>query len=259
MDIPLSDFDPVYDPLVDDFSNKRSPGLFRLVFVTVIVSTLTSTLAFFVLLRSDLYTALTSVDVPSLIGMSESDARLRLQKEGLGMILAEPKADSSARAGSVIEQTPKAKSAVPEHANVTVVLAQEPLEVPSVVGLTLAEATRAIEQNGFQLQMGEAVVHPEIQKGNVATQLPQAGSSCTSGCTITLAMSNGSELRKVPKLVGLKLRKAKKAILEAGFQVGDIRWSSKRKRPRFVVLKQNPEKDQEAEPKTKIDLAVNEG
>lgn len=105
----------------------------------------------------------------------------------------------------------------------TVSAGSEGVEVPDVVGLSEAEAVAALSQKGFVVNKTEG--HDEyIKEGNIITQSPEAGSKAPSGTTVTIRISQGSEVAKVrvPDLVGLDEEEAMATLVEAGLQMGVV-------------------------------------
>ena len=129
--------------------------------------------------------------------------------------------------------------------------------VPDLEGRTLVEATLILEQAGFRLQAGDEVEHETIPAGRVAQQVPVAGSDYGIGRTITVMRSTGPNLSPVPKVVGLSKRRAEKAIVGAGFKLGQIRWRLDDDLRPFVVLQQTPTESEKARPGSTVDIWVN--
>lgn len=90
-------------------------------------------------------------------------------------------------AGSVIDQDPSAGSVVPEGTTVSMVIAEPFPVIPDVVGLTVAQAKKALKQAGFNdarvKQSGTSGT-----PGTVTSQTPAAGSEALPGRTITLVI-----------------------------------------------------------------------
>jgi membrane peptidoglycan carboxypeptidase len=92
------------------------------------------------------------------------------------------------------------------------------VNLPSVVGLSIGEATTTLQNAGFSVTVGDAV-DSDVAKDLVAEQSPGAG-RVTSGTTVTLSPSSGKpKSAKVPDVVGSKFAQAKSAIEKAGFSV----------------------------------------
>lgn len=92
------------------------------------------------------------------------------------------------------------------------------VNLPSVVGMSVDEATSTLRNAGFSVTVGKAV-DSDLAKGLVAEQSPGAG-RVTSGTSVTLSPSNGkAPTATVPNVVGSKFGQAKAAIEKAGFSV----------------------------------------
>lgn len=88
--------------------------------------------------------------------------------------------------------------------------------LPSVVGMPLAEAQKAITDAGFEVTVGAEIAGSQ-SAGTVETQDPAAG-SVQSGTTVTITPSNGQG-GTVPNVVGGNVKDAKAALVGAGFTV----------------------------------------
>ena len=92
------------------------------------------------------------------------------------------------------------------------------VNLPSVVGMSIDEATNTLRNAGFSVTVG-AAVDSDVAKDLIAEQSPGAG-RVTSGTTVTLSPSSGTpKAVAVPNVVGSKFAQAKKAIEDAGFSV----------------------------------------
>lgn len=93
-------------------------------------------------------------------------------------------------------------------------------DLPSVVGLSIDEATQTLEKAGFTVRVGDPV-DSTVEKGLVAEQDPGAG-SVPGGTTVTLRPSSGTPPESaIPNVVGSKFGQAKKALEDAGFSVNE--------------------------------------
>lgn len=92
-------------------------------------------------------------------------------------------------------------------------------DLPSVVGMTIDEAQRVLNDAGFDSVVGDPVDSAE-PTNIVAAQDPGAG-SVAGGTTVTIHPSNGQGLT-VPDVAGQSLNDAKQALRAAGFgNIGD--------------------------------------
>ena len=87
-------------------------------------------------------------------------------------------------------------------------------DLPSVIGLSVYEATARLEEAGFGVSVGEPVDSSEAE-GVVAAQNPGAGRAA-GGTTVTINPSNGQGI-SVPDVAGKQLDKALSDLRGAGF------------------------------------------
>lgn len=86
-------------------------------------------------------------------------------------------------------------------------------DLPNVVGMTVDEATRALESAGFEARVGD-VVPGDQPEGRIQTQDPGPGRIAT-GTAVTISPSNGKGAT-VPSVNGLALATALGAVKSAG-------------------------------------------
>lgn len=93
------------------------------------------------------------------------------------------------------------------------------VEVPSVVGLTEAEATSALRGAGFTVQVAQEN-SADVAQGLVISQSPTG--QAERGSTVTIAVSQGTGLADVPNVVGTQQQAARAALEGAGFAVAVV-------------------------------------
>jgi len=94
-------------------------------------------------------------------------------------------------------------------------LKQSYTNLPSVVGMTVDQATQTLQGAGFSVSVG-AAVQSNLPTDQVAQQDPGPGQVVT-GSTITISPSNGQGAT-VPNVVGMTMGDAANALKAAGFQ-----------------------------------------
>ncbi|GAB3601391.1 transglycosylase domain-containing protein [Microbacterium tumbae] len=91
-------------------------------------------------------------------------------------------------------------------------------DLPSVIGMTVEEATRTLQDAGFGVTVGGAVDSTEA-KGLVGAQSPGAG-RVAGGTTVTIQPSTGkAPAVDVPQVVGMSFGQGSQQITGAGFLV----------------------------------------
>ncbi|MGW2176991.1 Stk1 family PASTA domain-containing Ser/Thr kinase [Streptomyces sp. NPDC001732] len=160
------------------------------------------------------------VKVPDLRGLSVADARQELKKVGLvqGMITKEFSEDIVR--GDVIRTNPGANTGRhPDSAVALVVSKGAPVDVPDVTGLSVEDATAALEEEGLKAEVLPDRVHSPEVAGDIARQSPGEGTEAAEGDTVTLTVSKGPRMIDVPDVTGKDVDEARAELEKAGFEV----------------------------------------
>jgi serine/threonine-protein kinase len=131
-----------------------------------------------------------ALTLPDLRGMSESDARNRLQDAGFtGNIQSRQEASSEVQEGQVIGSEPGAGSEAPPNATITLVVSSGPgqVGVPNVVGLSEENARAQLEAAGLAVNTRDQDTTDPGQDGRVLSQSP-AGGQVEPGSTVNLVI-----------------------------------------------------------------------
>ncbi|MDR7543317.1 MAG: PASTA domain-containing protein [Armatimonadota bacterium] len=133
-----------------------------------------------------------TVTVPDLAGRTVQEAQLALDDARLRVGALQDTYDDLARPGTVLRQDPAAGATVPADSPVTLVISRGPalVEMPSLVGRTLEEARRLLDEKGLMVAHLRTVGTVEIPPGVVIDQAPSAGTKLRPAeGTITLTVS----------------------------------------------------------------------
>jgi eukaryotic-like serine/threonine-protein kinase len=133
----------------------------------------------------------------------------------------------------------------------------EAVRVPDVVGEREDDAVETLEDAGFEVDI-ERDFNPDERPGFVFEQDPQAGDEVDANSTVTITVSRGEEPEAVPGVVGMTQAEAEAAIVDAGFQVGQVT-PRESEEEEGTVLEQDPGEGEEARPGSAIDLVVSSG
>lgn len=131
----------------------------------------------------------TTVAMPRLVGLKETDAILRLGQAGL-----RPKEifkPTSKSTGLVVSQAPKEASQVAKGSVVTLIVdsGAPKVAVPNVKGQSLADAQAKLDAAGFASTKTEVASDQAV--GTVLDQAPAAGSKLAKGSQVTLSVAKG--------------------------------------------------------------------
>lgn len=195
------------------------------------------------------------VVVPSFEGLSEADARANASTARLALLVAGREPSPGTKPGTVLRQSVPAGQRVPPDHPVSVVISEEVPKLPSVVGLSLTEATDKLKSAGYTLKLGETVAHPTVSKDAVIAQDPAADTELKKGESVTVQVSSGPGELQVPKLVGMAIGKAQKELEALGFKP-TVRWVALAETPTMVVLSQKPAAGEKLAPGSEVQLTV---
>ena len=169
------------------------------------------------------------VVVPDLEDKTVLEAEKMLSELSLKIKVDDEVYDDEVEKNHIISQLPAAESKVKEGREITVVvsLGTDEVEVPDLVGKTEQEAAIALENEELELGTVTKVTDSKQPADVVVYQSVQAGETVKAGTKVDI-MINEKEAEPevvtvaVPTLTGKTLEEAKKALTNAGLQVGTI-------------------------------------
>jgi serine/threonine-protein kinase len=128
------------------------------------------------------------VDVPNLLGKSESDAKAALDDANLAYQKTDEQHSMKYAAGEVMSQSPTGGSSVEQGSTVSVVVSLGPplVEVPNVVDKPLEEAIKLLEAAHLKYSTYDLVGISPLNR--VAVQDPEGGSTAPRGTTVRLGL-----------------------------------------------------------------------
>jgi len=129
--------------------------------------------------------------------------------------------------------------------------------VPSVVGMSEAKAEAAVVKAGLQpkVVMQASSAYP---KGQVASTNPQFGSNVALNSTVTLYVSTGPQLVKVPNVVNDQQATAQNTLENKNFSV-NVEPDPTSSKPAGTVDRQSPAAGTQAAPGSKVTIFVSGG
>ena len=141
------------------------------------------------------------VPTPDLSGLDKAKAEAALIAGGLAVGTVTESYDASVAAGIVVTQTPSARTETPRGSSVVLVISRgpEPVAVPSVKGKQEKDATDALKSAGFKVKASKKA--STAKRGIVIVQSPSGGKA-QPGTTISITVSTGVEMVKVPNISG---------------------------------------------------------
>ena len=126
------------------------------------------------------------VQVPvGLIGQTLQGATAALLAAGLQLGPTVPK-NSSVPANQVLNSRPPAGTSVPAGSEVTLVVSNARVEVPSVIGKDAATATAILQEAGFNPVLRRSAVYTPGNVGNVVSQAPANPTFAETGSSVII-------------------------------------------------------------------------
>lgn len=112
--------------------------------------------------------------------------------------------------------------------------------IPPLVGLTPAEAERAISSLGMQMSIERQYYSPQIPEGRIISQLPLPGTKVRRGWQVRVAQSLGPTRVAVPDVTGESEHAAELNIKRRGLDIASLAETEMPGIPADQVLAQNP-------------------
>lgn len=130
--------------------------------------------------------------------------------------------------------------------------------VPTLTDWKLEDAEAALDKLDLRVRTVEES-SATIDEGHVIRTNPVADVTVEKGETITLYVSTGADLVKVPVLAGLTQDAATKALKDAGLTVGTVRQQNDKSTAAGIVLSASEDADTSVEPGTTVNLVIASG
>jgi serine/threonine-protein kinase len=129
------------------------------------------------------------IEVPSVIGQSESSATTELEDADFVVTVTEAPSDDVPE-GLVSAQSPSAGSQAPRGSTVQITISTGPqlVNVPDVVGAPVDDARAILQDDGFQPRTVFQDVTDPLQDGIVLDQDPGGGSQASPGSRVTIVV-----------------------------------------------------------------------
>ena len=131
--------------------------------------------------------------------------------------------------------------------------------VPPLVGLTPAEAERAVSVLGLQMSIERQYYSPQVPEGRLMSQLPLPGTKVRRGWQVRVAQSLGPTRVAVPDVTGQSEHAAELNIKRRGLDISSLAQVDLSGIPADQVLAQNPTANATQVVSPKINILVSSG
>ncbi|MEU8696728.1 Stk1 family PASTA domain-containing Ser/Thr kinase [Streptomyces sp. NPDC048680] len=160
------------------------------------------------------------VKVPDVEGVALAEAKRKLAKAGLVPGMTTKEFSEDAEAGEVVRTDPEAGTERHADSAIAIVVSKgSPVDVPDVTGLSVEDATDALDEEGLKAKVLPGRVNSSEEAGDIAEQSPAEGREAAEGDTVTLTVSKGPQMIDVPDVTGKDVADARSELEDAGFEV----------------------------------------
>lgn len=169
-----------------------------------------------------------NVTVPNIVGLTESDAKTKLDALGLKYVKAGNSENTDKPAGTITECNPTSGTSVKKGTEIRAIVSsgQKNAEIPDFTNQDINYAKQLIENDGYQEPEIKYQDSDSVSKNMVIKQSPEPGSNGDKNTKITLWVSNGSSIKysTVPNLVGKDIEDAKQLLSDNKLNPGSINY-----------------------------------
>lgn len=196
--------------------------------------------------------------VPDLIGSTAEQARVITETRGLLLVVGGEEENEKVASNLICRQAPMSGSMVGAKSTVTVFISKgsDAIVLPDFKGMGLSEATVRLSTMGLRVGEVKSEENASVDKDKIISTNPPAGSRVRKDDVITVVLSRGVELTKIPSLIGKSLSTAKRLIESGGFTVGNVSWEVSIDYNVGIVMRQNPGAGSMAKKGSEINLVV---
>ena len=201
------------------------------------------------------------ISVPDILMMKEDEAIRELKKLGLKYKVIYSKS-GDVQEDYTFLQDPRARQVVKVNREILIwVNKSDSLEIPNIIGKSLIEGRRFLEDLDINIERIDYMPTENIQEDTILSIYPKAGQKVGMGQKISLLVSSKSLTKTsiMPNLIGLEKEEAIKILSQNGLSISLI---SDAKDPSFaqnVIVATNPQPGEEVNNNTKISIVLNTG
>lgn len=161
------------------------------------------------------------VAVPDVLGRTPSEAAAILATANLVLQADQQEFSEDYPSGQIMSTDPAAPGRILSGGTVTAVVSKGPerYDVPAITGLTIEEATVALNAANLELGGSTAKYHDDVKDGDIIASTPKAGTSVKPGTPVSVTVSQGPAPVEIPSLAGVPRKDAEKQLKELGLKV----------------------------------------
>ena len=200
------------------------------------------------------------ISVPSLVGLTQSEAKSTLSKLGLETEVAEEVFSEDIEKGKVISSKPGGGGKVSPAGTVGLVISkgQERIQIPDLKGLTPDVASQKLSELGLTVGDINEVFDMQLASGFVVRSDPKSGEAVKRKSIVNIEVSKGIEKISLISFVGKGGDEALSELTDQGFDV-DVTYKFSDSIFKGQVISQTPDKSDLIELGSKISVVVSKG
>jgi serine/threonine protein kinase len=200
------------------------------------------------------------ISVPSLVGLSQSEAKSTLSKLGLKTEVAEEVFSEDIEKGKVISSIPGGGGRIAGDGTVGLVISkgQERIQIPDLKGLTPDVASQKIAELGLVIGDITEVFDMRLASGFVVRTDPKNGEAVKRKSIVNIEVSKGIEKIALLSFIGKGGDEALSELTNLGFDV-DVSYKFSDNIFKGLVISQTPDKSDSIEIGSKIKVIVSKG
>ena len=200
------------------------------------------------------------ISVPSLVGMSQNEAKEALSNIGLLSEVVEEVFSEDIAQGKVISSSPGGGGRISPAGTVGLVLSkgQERIEIPVITNLTPDVATQKISALGLTIGDINEVFDMKVESGFVIGTDPKSGEKVKRNSVVNIVVSKGVEKIALISYVGKGGDEALSELTNSGFDVKVV-YKFSDKVFKGQVVSQSPEISDAIGLGSKIELVLSKG
>ena len=200
------------------------------------------------------------VRIPSLAGLSVSEATKSLSNLNLKLQIKEEVFSEDVPKGKIISSDPSGGGKVAKAGTVFVTISngQERIKVPELLGLTQDAAVSELAKANLKIGSTSSSFSPTVDEGLVISSNPPAGSDIKKGALVSLVISKGIQQMALSSFVGLSSDQALNelnslgAVVISKYEYSDTVMVGK-------VISQDPDGSSPVAKGAKITLVISKG
>ena len=200
------------------------------------------------------------ISVPSLAGLTQSEAKSTLAEIGLASEIAEEVFDEDIPKGKVISSKPAGGGKVSPDGVVGLVISkgQERIQIPDLKGATPDVASQQLAALGLTVGDINESFDMKVASGFVISSDPKSGAEVKRSSIVNLIVSKGIEQISLVSFVGRGSDEALSELTNKGFDV-DATYKFSNNVFKGLVISQTPDKSESISMGSKIELIISKG